>query len=160
MENPRLTFATPTILAGDRSLTSLVAHELAHSWSGNLVTNATWNDFWLNEGFTVYFETRIMEKLYGAGYAEMLASLNLQDLVHEVASLKEKMRMPIPASNLTCKDAIPTTALPILPTIKGISFCARLKKNTAAKSLTPFLKIIFRKCFSRDGYGRLYTVHP
>ena len=63
MENPRLTFATPTILAGDRSLTSLIAHELAHSWSGNLVTNKTWNDFWLNEGFTVYFETRIMEKL-------------------------------------------------------------------------------------------------
>jgi aminopeptidase N len=62
MENPRLTFVTPTILAGDRSLTSLVAHELAHSWSGNLVTNKTWDDFWLNEGFTVYFERRIMEK--------------------------------------------------------------------------------------------------
>ena len=61
MENPRLTFATPTIIAGDQSLVSLVAHELAHSWSGNLVTNATWSDFWLNEGFTVYFENRIME---------------------------------------------------------------------------------------------------
>ena len=56
MENPRLTFATPTIIAGDRSLVALVAHELAHSWSGNLVTNSTWDDFWLNEGFTVYFE--------------------------------------------------------------------------------------------------------
>ena len=66
MENPRLTFATPTILAGDRSLVTLVAHELAHSWSGNLVTNATWNDFWLNEGFTSYFENRIMEAVYGA----------------------------------------------------------------------------------------------
>ena len=65
MENPRLTFVTPTILAGDRSLTSLIAHELAHSWSGNLVTNKTWDDFWLNEGFTVYFERRIMEKLEG-----------------------------------------------------------------------------------------------
>jgi leukotriene-A4 hydrolase len=50
MENPMLTFATPTIIAGDRSLTALIAHELAHSWSGNLVTNATWDDFWLNEG--------------------------------------------------------------------------------------------------------------
>ena len=80
MENPRLTFATPTILAGDKSLVALVAHELAHSWSGNLVTNATWNDFWLNEGFTTYFEHRIMEALYGADYAEMLASLSFQDL--------------------------------------------------------------------------------
>lgn len=80
MENPRLTFATPTILAGDRSLTSLVAHELAHSWSGNLVTNANWNDFWLNEGFTTYFENRIMEAVYGPAYAEMLAALGLQDL--------------------------------------------------------------------------------
>ena len=87
MENPRLTFATPTILAGDRSLVSLVAHELAHSWSGNLVTNATWNDFWLNEGFTTYFEHRIMEALYGKEYADMLASLSFQDLRSEIADL-------------------------------------------------------------------------
>ena len=56
MENPRLTFLTPTIITGDRSLTSVVVHELAHSWTGNLVTNATWEDFWLNEGWTVYAE--------------------------------------------------------------------------------------------------------
>ncbi|MFA5831850.1 MAG: M1 family metallopeptidase [Bacteroidota bacterium] len=87
MENPRLTFATPTILAGDRSLVALVAHELAHSWSGNLVTNATWNDFWLNEGFTVYFEQRIMEKLYGREHSEMLATLILKDLKSTIASL-------------------------------------------------------------------------
>lgn len=88
MENPRVTFATPTILAGDRSLTSLIAHELAHSWSGNLVTNATWNDFWLNEGFTVYFEHRIMEKLYGRDYSEMLADLSLQDLKTTISNLR------------------------------------------------------------------------
>ena len=80
MENPRLTFATPTIIAGDRSLVALVAHELAHSWSGNLVTNANWDDFWLNEGFTVYLERRIMERLYGRPYAEMLWQLGGQDL--------------------------------------------------------------------------------
>jgi aminopeptidase N len=80
MENPRLTFATPTILAGDRSLVSLIAHELAHSWSGNLVTNATWSDFWLNEGFTTYFENRIMEALYGPERAAMLASLGWRGL--------------------------------------------------------------------------------
>ncbi|MFZ4621630.1 MAG: M1 family metallopeptidase [Bacteroidota bacterium] len=87
MENPRLTFATPTILAGDRSLVALVAHELAHSWSGNLVTNATWNDFWLNEGFTVYFEHRIMEKVYGRTYTEMLSTLTLKDLQETIESL-------------------------------------------------------------------------
>ncbi len=87
MENPRITFATPTIIAGDRSLVSLVAHELAHSWSGNLVTNATWNDFWLNEGFTVYFESRIMEKIYGTDYADMLTLLSMNELKKTVKEM-------------------------------------------------------------------------
>ncbi len=87
MENPRITFATPTIIAGDRSLVALIAHELAHSWSGNLVTNATWNDFWLNEGFTVYFETRIMEKIYGKDYADMLTLLSLGELKETIHAM-------------------------------------------------------------------------
>jgi leukotriene-A4 hydrolase len=90
MENPRLTFATPTILAGDRSLVSLIAHELAHSWSGNLVTNATWNDFWLNEGFTTYIERRIVEAVYGRGREEMEALLGRRDLEEEVKTLDER----------------------------------------------------------------------
>jgi aminopeptidase N len=84
MENPRLTFATPTIIAGDRSLVSVVAHELAHSWSGNLVTNATWSDFWLNEGFTNYFENRIMERLYGKDVADMWADLGWDELQEQI----------------------------------------------------------------------------
>ena len=84
MENPRLTFATPTVIAGDKSLVSLVAHELAHSWSGNLVTNATWRDFWLNEGFTVYFEWRIQEKVYGKDRLDMEASLQYDGLEREL----------------------------------------------------------------------------
>jgi aminopeptidase N len=87
MENPRLTFATPTIIAGDKSLVTLIAHELAHSWSGNLVTNATWSDFWLNEGFTVYIEDRIMEAVYGRRASEMLADLGWDDLQDELARL-------------------------------------------------------------------------
>jgi leukotriene-A4 hydrolase len=87
MENPMLTFATPTILAGDKSLVSLIAHELAHSWSGNLVTNATWSDFWLNEGYTVYIERRIVEELYGPRRAEMEAALGFQDLQEDLKSL-------------------------------------------------------------------------
>jgi aminopeptidase N len=89
MENPRLTFATPTIIAGDRSLVALVAHELAHSWSGNLVTNSTWDDFWLNEGFTVYFEQRIMEAVYGRETSEMLVTLSYQGLVDEVDAISD-----------------------------------------------------------------------
>jgi aminopeptidase N len=80
MENPTLTFLTPTFLTGDRANVGLVAHELAHSWSGNLVTNATWADSWLNEGFTSYFENRIMERLYGKERADVEADLAWDEL--------------------------------------------------------------------------------
>ena len=87
MENPTLTFLTPTFLAGDRSLVGLVAHELAHSWSGNLVTNAVWPDSWLNEGFTSYFENRIMEALYGPRRAAQEAALSWADMETALAEL-------------------------------------------------------------------------
>ncbi len=90
MENPRLTFLTPTIIAGDKSLVALISHELAHSWSGNLVTNATWSDFWLNEGFTTYFEHRITEKLFGREYSEMLWLLGITEVEAELKTLPEK----------------------------------------------------------------------
>lgn len=84
MENPTLTFLTPTIITGDRSNTDVVAHELAHSWSGNLVTNATWSDSWLNEGFTTYFENRIMEAVYGKERAAMYADLDWDGLQSDI----------------------------------------------------------------------------
>src|SRR5262249_10571978 len=90
MENPRLTFLTPTVIAGDRSLVSLVAHELAHSWAGNLVTNADWSGFWLNEGFTTYIEHRIQEELYGRERAEMEQVLSRHALEEEMSKLDEQ----------------------------------------------------------------------
>ena len=88
MENPTLTFATPTFLAGDLSLNGLIAHELAHSWSGNLVTNAVWSDSWLNEGVTSYFENRIVEALYGPHRAAQEASLSWDEMQRGLAELR------------------------------------------------------------------------
>ena len=118
MENPRLTFVTPTVLAGDRSLTSLVAHELAHSWSGNLVTNATWDDFWLNEGFTVYFENRIMEALYGPERSRMLADLGWSDLQ---SALKDNAE-PDTALHLDLTGRDPDEGLTDIAYEKGATF--------------------------------------
>jgi len=89
MENPRLTFVTPTVIVGDKSLVSLIAHELAHSWSGNLVTNASWKDIWLNEGFTTYVQSRIIEALYGIDMAEMEREIDQTDLVAEIRDMPE-----------------------------------------------------------------------
>jgi leukotriene-A4 hydrolase len=85
MENPTLTFLTPTFIAGDKSLTSLIAHELAHSWSGNLATNATWADFWLNEGMTTYAERRIVEEVYGPKVAAQQIALGLDAMNKAIA---------------------------------------------------------------------------
>jgi leukotriene-A4 hydrolase len=143
MENPRLTFATPTILAGDRSLTSLIAHELAHSWSGNLVTNATWNDFWLNEGFTVYFETRIMEKLYGKDYAKMLASLNLQDLHDEIASLTEAALQADTKLKLSLEGRNPDDGVTDIAYNKGYFFLRSIEEAHGRDKFDSFLKDYF-----------------
>lgn len=145
MENPRLTFATPTILAGDRSLTSLIAHELAHSWSGNLVTNATWNDFWLNEGFTVYFETRIMEKLYGKDYAEMLASLNLQDLHDEIRSLKEAGLAADTKLKLELEGRNPDDGVTEIAYNKGYFFLRSIEEKFGRDKFDLFLKDYFKE---------------
>ncbi|MTI22332.1 M1 family peptidase [Fulvivirga sp. RKSG066] len=143
MENPRLTFATPTILAGDRSLTSLVAHELAHSWSGNLVTNATWNDFWLNEGFTVYFEHRIMESLYGRDYSEMLASLAAQDLQDEIAEMIADDNAKDTHLKLELEGRNPDDGVTSIAYDKGYFFLRYLEEKVGREKWDAFVKQYF-----------------
>ncbi len=143
MENPRLTFATPTILAGDRSLTNLVAHELAHSWSGNLVTNATWNDFWINEGFTVYFERRIMEKIEDKSYAEMLIYLGLQELKDTIKDLGEDSKDTHLYLDLAGRDA--DDGMTLIAYEKGFFFLLTLEKAIGRKRMDEFLNKYFRE---------------
>ena len=90
MENPCLTFVTPTLLAGDRSLVDTIAHEIAHSWTGNLVTNATWQHFWLNEGLTVWLERKIVSIGRGAEHAKLSAQVGRQHLLHDLERLGEE----------------------------------------------------------------------
>ena len=141
MENPMLTFATPTIIAGDRSLVSLIAHELAHSWSGNLVTNATWNDFWLNEGFTTYFERRIVEDVYGKDEAkmqELLGYQGLQDLVTEMGATNADTRLKV---NFEGRD--PDEGVSDIAYEKGYSLLRTIEEAVGREKFDLFLRGYF-----------------
>lgn len=145
MENPRLTFVTPTLLAGDRSLTSVIAHELAHSWSGNLVTNKTWNDFWLNEGFTVYFEMRIMEKLYGREHSEMLAVLSLSDLHTDMDQINAGAYPEDTRLKLDLAGRNPDEAATDVAYNKGYFFLRTIEEMYGREKFDAFLKHYFNQ---------------
>lgn len=139
MENPMLTFATPTVIAGDKSLVSLVAHELAHSWSGNLVTNATWSDFWLNEGFTVYVERRIQEAVFGETRARMEAVLGRQELEAEMANLAPVDQI----LHIDLKERDPGDGMTSVPYEKGVLFLLALEQAVGRERFDVFLTSYF-----------------
>lgn len=153
MENPRLTFATPTILAGDRSLNALIAHELAHSWSGNLVTNATWNDFWLNEGFTVYFEKRISEAIYGRDFSEMLSMLGHQDLVHTIDKINAGDHPEDTHLYLQLEGRNPDDGMTEIAYEKGYHLLRLIEETVGRESFDEFL----RKYFDAHAFQSMTT---
>lgn len=144
MENPCVTFATPSVIAGDKSLNSLVAHELAHSWSGNLVTNRTWNDFWLNEGFTVYFERRIMESIYGKEYADMLAVLGYGDLKNTLAEMETEGRQDDTKLKLKLEGRDPDEGMSDIAYEKGYLLLRNLEEQAGREPFDVFLKAWFK----------------
>lgn len=139
MENPRLSFITPTVIAGDKSLVALIAHELAHSWSGNTVTNSSWRDLWLNEGFTTYLTYRIMENIYGENRFNMEALLGYQDLHADLAALTPAdQRLAI---DLTGRD--PDDVFSNIPYEKGALFIRELEQQVGRANFDKFLMAYF-----------------
>ncbi len=139
MENPRLSFVTPTLIAGDKSLVSVIAHELAHSWSGNLVNNATWRDLWLNEGFTDYLESRIMTAVYGSERASMEAVLGLQALRAELAKLDPRDQVLA----IDLRDRDPSLVFSSVPYEKGRLFLSYLEAKFGRDRFDAFLRGYF-----------------
>lgn len=139
MENPRLSFITPTVIAGDKSLTALIAHELAHSWSGNLVTNAAWRDLWLNEGFTTYLTNRIMELIYGEDRYKMEMALGYADLLANLDDFEDERE--IMAIDLRGKD--PDAVFSSIPYDKGALFLFEIENTIGRDNFDKFLRGYF-----------------
>ncbi len=137
MENPTLTFLTPTIITGDRSNTDVVAHELAHSWSGNLVTNATWSDSWLNEGFTTYFENRIMEAVYGPERAAIYADTDWEGLQRDIAGAGG------PGAAATRLHGEPGETFGQLDYFKGSTFLRTIERTVGRPLFDAYLRSYF-----------------
>ncbi|GAB2572286.1 M1 family metallopeptidase [Dyella jejuensis] len=139
MENPNMTFATPTVLVGDKSLISLVAHELAHSWSGNLVTAASWRDIWLNEGVTTYVQGRITEALYGKRQADEEALLDIHTLQRELPSLPlNAQRLAPKPGHVDADDSLSDVAYN-----KGSWFLRTLEQRFGRATFDDYLKSYF-----------------
>lgn len=138
MENPRMTFLTPTLLAGDRSLVDVVAHELAHSWTGNLVTNASMEHFWLNEGFTVWAERRILRILHGPDAEALGWATGQKALEDSLARFKDEPHLTVLRMHLAGID--PDDAFSSIPYEKGARLVAALEREVGEERFHRFIR--------------------
>lgn len=143
MENPRLTFLTPTLLAGDRSLVDVVCHELAHSWTGNLVTNATMDHFWLNEGFTVWAERRILEALHGTEAAAVSWAIGRTALAEAVKRFGADSPYTVLRTHLEGVD--PDDVYSSVPYEKGSLFVALLERTAGREKFDAFIRAYIKR---------------
>lgn len=150
MENPCLTFATPSIIAGDKSLADVIAHEISHSWSGNLVTMSTWTDFWLNEGFTMFLERKIIEKVFGKDMAQLSALVGYKDYKKDVYGFGEYHDYTALRPHLTGTD--PDDAFSTIPYEKGFNLLYFLEQLVNEKAEDDFFKLILRRYFTKYKY--------
>lgn len=163
MENPRLTFVSPAVIAGDRSLTSVMAHEIAHAWSGNLVTNASWSDLWLNEGPTCYVEQRVLQSFFGKAFADMVDANYFEDLMEEMPTLDEGFTA---LHNVSLEGHDPRDNYSDVPYTKALVFLRVLEEAVGREDFDAFLKrwfddnafqsrttMDFEKALARDLFG-------
>jgi len=143
MENPRMTFLTPTVIAGDRSLVDVVAHELAHSWTGNLVTNATAEHFWLNEGFTVWAERRILRAIRGEEAAALAWAVGQKDLDDSLARFRDRPELTVLRTHLAGID--PDDAFSSVPYEKGARFVVALERAAGEARWDEFIQAYMKR---------------
>src|SRR5260370_9954401 len=143
MESRGRTFGTPSLLAGDKSLVNVIAHELAHAWTGNLVTNASANDFWLNEGFTVYAERRILEALSGREAAELHAAIGRHELMVALRRFEKRPELTRLRTDLSGVD--PDEAYSTVPSEKGYLLLRQLEDMSGRARWDAFLKSYLAK---------------
>lgn len=160
MEHPNCTFATPTLISGDRENIDVIAHELAHSWSGNLVTNCSFEHFWLNEGWTVYLERRILAGLHGEKMRHFSAIMGWDDLVHSITSMNNSERFSTLVQDL--KDGTdPDDSFSTVPYEKGFNLLFHIETLLGQAEFDPFIKYYFSKFKyqSLDTYQFLDTLY-
>ena len=155
MENPTLTFVTPSLIAGDKSLANIIAHEISHSWSGNLVTNEKWSDFWLNEGFTMFLERKIMERIYDTDMAKLDAMVLYSELSADIITFGESKSFTKLRPDLLGRN--PDDAFNKIPYEKGYNFLYFLEKIINSESDIDLFRKILRAYFENFKYKSINT---